>query len=212
MLGLLELDEVGATRSAPHPSRDLVVRDVRHPACSTNAGCDQIERRTAELVSQVASFYVDSHVADSYHVAPHVSSISHFRNHSKAVTLRGVQRGVFLGDVLPALLKARGLSQKKFGDKAGIPREDINNICRGKLSVGAVRLERIATALGVDPEDLRAAASTEDAADSPPIDLAHLLAELEDEAEGPVALVARALVLLARRLELVERQQARAVQ
>lgn len=123
-----------------------------------------------------------------------------------------MQRGVFLQAVLPALLTARGWSQKKLGELADIPREDVNKICSGSLAVGGVRLARIATALGMHLDDLRAAASTEAAADSSPGDLTDLLAELEDTAERPVAMVARALALLARRLELVERQQARVAQ
>ena len=148
-------------------------------------------------------------MAHIYHVAQYVSSIGHLRSSSCYVTLRRVQRGVDISGVLPALLKARGWTQKRLGDETGIGREDVNAICNGK-TVGEKRLGRIAMALRMEADDIRAAASTEE--DDPPSDLDRLLVEVEESDTGPLVLVATALRLLTRRLELVERQLARGVQ
>lgn len=146
-------------------------------------------------------------VAHIYHVAHYVSSIGYLQSQRSRVTLRRVQRGVNIGDVLRAQLKARGWTQKQLGEKAKIGREDINAICGGKR-VGEARLIRIARALGMEPEALHAAAAPEDDELVPVVDLDRLLAQVEEE-DGAVAVVARGLRLLTRRLELAERQLVR---
>lgn len=116
-----------------------------------------------------------------------------------------------ISGVLPALLKAHGWSQKRLGEGARIPREDVNAICNGK-PVGDKRLGRIATALGMEADDLRAAVSAVEDDPTPQSDLDRVLAEVAASEDGPIGVVARALQLLARRLELAERRLARAAQ
>jgi len=133
-----------------------------------------------------------------------VSSTCHYRETSFFVTLRRVQRGVNVSDVLKAQLKARNWTQQELADRTGIARSDINAFCNGK-SVGDQRLRRIATALRMSADDLRAAGAMEES-DQPPPDIDLLLAQVEGAPDEPVAMVAIALRLLVRRLELVERQ------
>ena len=121
------------------------------------------------------------------------------------VTLRRVQRGIYLSGILPALLKARELTQDEFATKVGMSRVDVNGICKGRVRVGDARLRRVARGLEMEPDDLRAAASDED--EQPPGDVAALLKELRAAApEGPMASAVEILALLERRLALAERQ------
>ena len=116
-----------------------------------------------------------------------------------------MQRGIYLSGILPALLKARELTQDEFATKVGMSRVDVNGICKGRVRVGDARLRRIAHGLEMESDDLRAAASDED--EQPPGDVAALLKELRAAApEGPMAAAVEILALLERRLALAERQ------
>lgn len=117
-----------------------------------------------------------------------------------------MQRGVVISDVLRAQLRARGWTQKELAERSDITREDINGFCNGKR-VGEERLKRLADALGMQVADLRAAAQDGRDASEPP-DLDGLLVSLEAHTDEPLSMVAVVLRLLARRLELVERQVA----
>jgi transcriptional regulator with XRE-family HTH domain len=59
-----------------------------------------------------------------------------------------------LRETLPAVRKARGLTQEKLGELARITRTDIVAFETGKKDVGAERLQRIAEALGVSRLEL----------------------------------------------------------
>lgn len=125
-------------------------------------------------------------------------------------TLRRVNRGVDGGRRLKDLRLARGLSQEKLGQRAGMKRTEISAHERGK-PMGPLVGPRLAEALGVPVEELVGEpppAAAISAKDDRRLD--DLLAELGEEATGVDALVAEALQLLTRRLRLVERRQARA--
>lgn len=58
---------------------------------------------------------------------------------------------VRFGRNVKALRKATGLSQDEFADKAAIHRTFMSGIERGKRAPTIIIVERLASALGVDP-------------------------------------------------------------
>lgn len=85
--------------------------------------------------------------------------------------------GVNLKPALPAILKARGLSQEWLAEETGIRRTDINALCRGRIEAGPSRLQRIADALDVSFAELGAPA--EEATDPRSQSIHSRLEELE---------------------------------
>ena len=59
-----------------------------------------------------------------------------------------------LGANLRALRKAKGMSQEAFADALAIHRTYVGGLERGERNVTLKTVERIASALGVDPADL----------------------------------------------------------
>jgi len=64
--------------------------------------------------------------------------------------------GVNLRATLPAILKARRMTQDELAEKTGIRRTDINALANGRIEAGTGRLSKIAAALEISPAELAA--------------------------------------------------------
>jgi transcriptional regulator with XRE-family HTH domain len=58
-----------------------------------------------------------------------------------------------IGNRIVFLRKAKGLSQQKFADDAGLERSHLTNIEKGKKNISLSTLEKILNALDVDPSE-----------------------------------------------------------
>lgn len=65
-----------------------------------------------------------------------------------------MQKGVWAGEKLQALLRERGMTQEQLGKAAGLRRTDINRYVRNKQRLGERNAERLAAALGIEIEEL----------------------------------------------------------
>ena len=58
-----------------------------------------------------------------------------------------------IGNRIVFLRKAKGLSQQKFADDAGLERSHLTNIEKGNKNISLSTLEKILNALDVDPSE-----------------------------------------------------------
>jgi transcriptional regulator with XRE-family HTH domain len=58
-----------------------------------------------------------------------------------------------IGNRIVFLRKAKGLSQQKFADDAGLERSHLTNIEKGNKNISLSTLEKILNALDVDPNE-----------------------------------------------------------
>lgn len=65
-----------------------------------------------------------------------------------------MQRGVWAGEKLKELLRARNMTQEQLGRAAGLRRTDINRYVNNKQRLGERNAARIARALSVTPAEL----------------------------------------------------------
>ena len=65
-----------------------------------------------------------------------------------------MQRGVWAGEKLKALLAEKGMTQEQLGNAAGLRRTDVNRYVRNKQRLGETNGRRIALALEVPLEEL----------------------------------------------------------
>lgn len=75
-----------------------------------------------------------------------------------------MQRGVWAGEKLQALLRERGMTQEQLGAAAGLRRTDVNRYVRNKQRLGERNAAKLARALSVTPQELGIA----DGAPEPP--------------------------------------------
>lgn len=61
---------------------------------------------------------------------------------------------ILFGLRLRELRRARGLSQEALAHDAGLDRTYVSSCERGRRNIGLVNIYRLATALGVSPEEL----------------------------------------------------------
>lgn len=73
--------------------------------------------------------------------------------------------GVNLRATLPAILRARGMTQDELAEKTGIRRTDINALVNGRIDAGAGRLGKIADALEISSAELAAPPAVADLAE-----------------------------------------------
>ena len=114
-----------------------------------------------------------------------------------------VQKGWNASAYLPALLKARGMTQQELADATSIDRGTINGYCTGRLDLGPKNATRIAGVLDVSVLEVGAPAEA-----AP--ELAGLildrLAALEAAMNELAAEVRQDLVALTRRVRALEQQ------
>lgn len=65
-----------------------------------------------------------------------------------------MQRGVWAGEKLKALLKERGMTQEQLALAAGLRRTDVNRYVNDRQRLGEINARKLAEALSVTPEYL----------------------------------------------------------
>ena len=104
----------------------------------------------------------------------------------------------YIGARLGAVRRARGLTQEELAIKAGIARTDVNRIENDNLSVGPVRLDRLAGALEVSRLELQPEAE--------PDALGLTLLDRQKALEGDVRELLALTTRLGRRVAALERR------